>query len=61
MSKQNGGQIRNRKWAAYKATTTATAAKTSLKKGSRTTSKFIALILSRLIRQMLETFFGVEF
>ena len=40
------------------ATTTATATKTSLKKWIRAASNFIALILSRLIRQMLQKFFG---
>ena len=39
----------------------ATATKTSLKKWSRAASKFIALILSRSIRQMLTIFSGVEF
>ena len=39
---------------------TATATKTSLKKWIRAASNFIALIPSRLIRQMLAYFFGVE-
>ena len=41
--------------------TTATATKTSLKKKIRTASNFIALIPSRVIRQMLATFFRMEF
>ena len=43
------------------ATTTATATKTSLKKWICVASNFIVLIPSRLIRQMLANFFGVEF
>ena len=39
---------------------TVTATKTSLKKWIRAASNFIALIPSRLIRQMLEYLFGVE-
>ena len=35
--------------------------KMSLKKGSRAASNFIALIPSRLTREMLANFFGVEF
>ena len=38
------------------ATTTATATKTSLKKRSRAASNFIALFLSRSIRQILAIF-----
>ena len=40
--------------------TTATATKMSLKNRIHAASKFIALIPSRLIRQMLANFFGVE-
>ena len=40
---------------------TVTATKTSLKKWIRAASNFIALIPSRLIRQMLANVFGVEF
>ena len=40
---------------------TVTATKTSLKKWIRAASNFIALIPSRLIRQMLANFGGVEF
>ena len=40
---------------------TATTTKTSHKKGSRATSKFLALIPSRSIRQMLTICSGVEF
>ena len=39
---------------------TVTATKTSLKKWIRAASNFIALIPSRLIRQMLEYLFAVE-
>ena len=39
---------------------TATATKMSLKNRIHAASKFIALIPSRLIRQMLANFFGVE-
>ena len=41
--------------------TTVTATKTSLKKRIRAASNFVALIPSRLIRQMLTNFVGVEF
>ena len=41
--------------------TTATARKTSFKKWIRAASNFIALIPSRLIRQKLAIFSGVEF
>ena len=40
---------------------TVTATKTSLKKWIRAASNFIALIPSRLIRQILANVFGVEF
>ena len=43
------------------ATTTTTATKTSLKKRICVASDFIPLIPSRLIRQMLANFVGVEF
>ena len=42
-------------------TTTATVTKKSLKKRIRAVSNFIALIPSRLLRQMLANVFGVEF
>ena len=41
--------------------TTATATKTSLKKWIHTPSNFVALIPSRLIRQMLANFVEVEY
>ena len=41
--------------------TTTTATKTSLKNRIRAASKFISLIPSRLIRQMLINFCGVKF
>ena len=44
-----------------RAQATTTATKTSLKKRIRAASDFIALIPSRLIRQMLANFCGVEF